>query len=171
MKNIYLLVLFGLILSSCKEYPGHRPNDPVKLMQTPTWGTVNKMNTGGDCHIDIINDKPGEGPKNHIVSKKTRLKIVGWGAISAKDGVTATNIAISLKPESTNTLRFFATTDEIHRPDVAEYFKNPLSLKTGFSSVINLSDVPEGIYTIEVIQHKDGENFRCQATAQLRIDK
>lgn len=174
MKIVYLFTLLVLFLSGCGDYPGHLPNDPVKLSSLPTWveSVRREIPDGGDCHIDSVNDKSGEGPQSHTVSRSgTPLKVTGWGAISVKNGVAATDIAISLKPEFADGLRFFAATAKLNRPDVAAYFKNPASVDTGFSAVIDLSDAQLGNYVLEVIQHKDGKNFKCQLSANIIVVK
>jgi len=171
MNKGYLIVLLGLALAGCGDYPGHRPGDALKMSQKANWGDVvgQAIALGGDCHIDSINDEPGEGRTSYTVKQSEPLKIVGWGAISAKDGVVTSDIAVALKDYSPLGVRLFATTSKGKRPDVAAYFKNPTSVDSGFSALIDLSDVPTGNYVLEVIQHKDGKDLKCQYTANITI--
>jgi len=176
MKIVCLIALLGLTVSGCNDYPGHQPNssNSVKMLPKPIWGnlTGQEIPLGGDCHIDSINDEPGEGSSSHTVRQSgPPLKIAGWGAVSVKDGVIAPDIAIALKSNSAQSARLFAAVTKGKRQDVAEYFKNPASIDTGFKAAIDLSDVSPGSYVLEVIQHKNGENFRCQLTSNITVEK
>jgi len=174
MKKMCLIGLLGLFLSGCSEYPGHLPADSVKMSYKPAWSdSINpEILLGGDCHIDSINENPGEGLQSHTVRRTDpALKISGWGAISVKDGVVASDIAIALKSASAQGTRLFATATKKKRPDVAEFFKNPASVDTGYIVAIDLSDVPTGKYLLEVILHKDEKNFKCQNTSKIIVKK
>lgn len=174
MKSMWLIVLLVLSLSGCRDYPGHQPTvGAVQLVPKPLWGDVvsPEISSGGDCHIDSINDNSGEGAPSHTVSQSgTVLKVAGWGAISAKDGVLASDIAVALKSKSPENTRFFAQTTKEKRQDVADYFKNPASIDTGFRVMIDLFDVSPGEYVLEVIQYKDGKILKCQHTANIIIE-
>lgn len=173
MKNEFLVALIGLLLVGCDDYPGRQSNALAKLSSFPTWVESIRLEipVGGDCHIDSINDKPGEGSPSYTVGQSAALKVAGWGAISVKDGVTATEIAIALKPDHPDGRRLFASTTRVKRQDVADYFKNPAAIDSGFVGAIDLSDVAPGNYVLEVIQHKDGNNFKCQNTSNLTVIK
>lgn len=183
MKYMYLVVVLGLTLVGCNEYPGQAvkeivkpveiPKDNIKFTLKPDWGPSigEDLPLGGDCHIDSINDKMAEGSEPHTVSQSgAAMKVYGWGAIAAKDGVTATDIALALKSKSGGA-RLFAKPLRYKRPDVAEYFKSPASVDTGFKAEISLNDVSPGQYVLEVIQHKEGKYFKCQYTANLVVTK
>lgn len=169
-----LLGLSGLSLTGCNDYPGAQNDGSVKLAHKPIWGdtTDQQISLGGNCHIDSINDKPGEGPASHTVKQSgPALKVSGWGAISVKEGVMASDIMISLRRNSNQEARLFAVTTRGKRPDVADYFKNSASIDTGFKSALDLSDIAPGDYLLEVIQHKDGKSFKCEYTANIIIEK
>lgn len=174
--------MLSIALVGCDEYPGHRKdgaqgtsNNPIstqKMTDKPSWGRIaQEYSFGGDCHIDSINDEPGEGLANYTVKQGAILKVVGWGAISAKEGVIANDIALALKNNSVESHRLFAKATKWKRPDVAEYFKNPSSVDSGFRVAIDLSDVPSGNYLLEVIQHKDGKSLKCHHIAKIIIEK
>lgn len=174
MNKVGIIALLGLSLIGCNEYPGHRPNDGVKMTAKPIWGNSigREIPLGGDCHIDTVNNELAEGTLSHTVKGSgPALKVTGWGAISVKDGVIASDIAIALKSKSAQGTRLFATATKEKRQDVADYFKNPASVDTGFIAAIDLSDVPPGEYVLEVIQHKDGKNIKCQYTSNIIIKK
>ena len=169
-----LLGLSGLSITGCNDYPGAQNDGRVKLAHKPIWGdtTEQQISLGGNCHIDSINDKPGEGPASHTVKQSgPALKVSGWGAISVKEGVMASEIVLGLKRNSNQETRLFAVTTRGKRPDVADYFKNPASIDTGFKSALDLSDIAAGDYLLEVIQHKDGKTFKCEYTANIIIEK
>lgn len=184
MKMLCIVALLSLPLIGCNDYPGPATKEvakvggkisgSVKLTPIPNWGGSigQDITLGGDCHIDAINDKPGEGPESHTISQSTSaLKVSGWAAVSVKEGVVASDIALALKSNASQGTRLFATPIRDKRQDVADYFKNPASVDTGFKSSIDLSDVTPGEYILEVIQNKDGKNFRCQYTAKVIIEK
>lgn len=176
MKKVCSLALVGLVLSGCNDYPGHQPNanNSVKMLSEPIWGdlTEREISLGGDCHIDSINDEPGEGFSRHTVRRSgPALKVAGWGAVSVRDGIIASDIAIALKSNSAQGTRLFAAATKGKRQDVAEYFKNPASVDSGFEAAIDLSDVSPGGYVLEVILHKDGENIKCQLASNITITK
>ena len=168
---LVVFIFMGLSLSGCNDYPGRQD---VKMTHTTSWGDSNEQEIilGGFCHIDSINDVSGEITSPHIVSRdRSVLKVVGWATVSGKDGLTASDIAIALKPNAPSGARLFAAASKGKRPDVADYFKNLASVDSGFKVTIDLSDVPPGTYILEVIQHKDGKNIKCQATADIIIKK
>ncbi|MDO8843249.1 hypothetical protein [Methylicorpusculum sp.] len=172
MKNVCLISFLGLFLSSCNDYPGHKPNDYVKMSPKARWDDANSqvIPLGGDCHIDSINDVSGEVFMSHSVSQsKPPLNVVGWSAISGKEGIVASDVAIALKNKLPPNLRLFAKTTREKRADVAEYFKNPASVDTGFKAAIDISDVSPGEYVLELIQHKDGNTYKCQFTSNITI--
>lgn len=174
MGKLCLISLMGLFLSGCDDYPGKLPGSAVKMTANPLWSDSigDEIAIGGDCHIDSINNEPGEGPQSHTVMQNgAAMKVAGWGAISAKDGVVAAHIAIALKSKSVHGTRLFAAATQGKRLDVAEYFKNPASVDSGFSASIDLSDVPPGEYVLEVIQQGEGKNYKCQWTSVLNIEK
>jgi hypothetical protein len=160
MKKIYIVVLFGLSLPGCDEYPGVAANGAAKMTTQPVWGDSIRgdIPIGGDCHIDSINGELGEGPSTYAARQEVPLKVVGWGAISAKEGILASDIAVALEG---NGVRRFAPVARVKRQDVADYFKNAGSADTGFSVAIDLSSVLPGTYVLEVIQHKDGKDWKC----------
>ena len=183
-KIFYIVVLVNLLLAGCGDYPGQtsnegakvvaKPDEGAKLTLKPNWGdlTGQEIPQGGDCHIDSINNKEGEGPEFHTVSRSgPPMRVSGWGAISVKEGVIASNIALALRSSSSQGVRLFAAPIRGKRQDVADYFKSPASIDTGFKSAIDLSDVTPGDYWLEVIQHKDGATFKCQYTARIIIEK
>lgn len=184
MRMLYVVALLSLPLIGCNDYPGQttkevakvgeKINGSVKLTPKPNWdGSIGQdIALGGDCHIDVINDKLGEGPESHTIKQSTSaLKVSGWAAVSVKEGVMASDIALALKSNATQGTRLFATPIRDKRQDVADYFKSPASIDTGFKTSIDISDVTPGDYTLEVIQHKDGKTFRCQYTAKIIIEK
>jgi hypothetical protein len=172
ISGLHLIALIGLILSACQKYPGHRPSDGVGTASQLPWERKNistEIPVGGDCHIDSINDEPAEGSK-HVLKQGLPMSVSGWGAISVTDGIVASNIALSLKNKSTNT-RVFAVTTPDKRRDVADYFKSPKSIDTGFKSMIDISDLSPGDYILEVIQHKNEQNLRCRYAVEIIIKR
>lgn len=176
MKALFLAILLSASVAGCGDYPGHQPisKDAVRPVSTPTWGKLNiqDITPGGDCHIDTINDEPGESAAKRTISRSASvLKVTGWGAISVKDGLLASNIALALRSNSPGGTYLFAATTPTNRPDVAAYFKNSTSAAAGFTAMIDLSDVDVGEYTLEVIQHREGKNLICQYTPIIGVEK
>lgn len=170
MKKIFTFALLGFALSGCNDNSGHS----IKMSPKLAWGDLigQEIALGGDCHIDSINDKPGEGTQSHVVKQHgSGLKVVGWNAISVRDGVMASDVAIALRSNSKQGASLFVAPNKEKRKDVADYFKNSASIETGFSAEIDLSDVIPGNYVLEVIQHKDGKNLKCSYTANIIIEK
>jgi len=173
-KKICSIVLLGLFLSGCNDYPGHWSNAAVTLTPKPSWDdSINQVVAiGGDCNIDTINNELGDGSVSHSVKQSdSTLKVSGWGAISVKGGVVASDIALAMKSNLAQGDRLFAPTTKGRRPDVADYFKNPASVDTGFKSEIDLSNLTPGDYVLEVIQHKDGKSLKCPVTANIIVEK
>ncbi len=173
-KIILILFMMGLSLFACNDYPGHKQITGVKLSLKPIWGELQEQEIvlGGDCHLDGINDESGEETDPHTIRKReTALKVVGWAAVAGKDGVIASDIAIALKPNSESTVRLFAPVNRGKRPDVADYFKNPATVDSGFNVAINLTDIPPGQYILELIQHKDRKNYKCQITSIISVEE
>ena len=176
MTKTCFIALLGLLLLllGCDEYPGKIPTGAVKMTPKLYWIDAVGLEPaiGGDCHIESINDKATEERPVHTVKESgDAMKVVGWAAISAKIGIVANHIAIGLKSKTGPGSRIFASATRGKRPDVAAYFMNPGSLDTGFSAVLDLSDVPPGEYLLELIQHRDGKNYQCQQTSILDIER
>lgn len=173
-KTLYISIIIGLSVCACKKYPGQKENDGIRMTSRPAWSDsiASVIPLGGDCHFDSVNDKPGEGTVAHVVKQSGPvLNVVGWGAISAKNGIAASDIAVALNSKAILGLRLFAMATRGKRPDVAEYFNSPLSVDSGFSVSINLSDVPVGNYELELIQNRDGKTLKCNYTQDIIVEK
>lgn len=173
-KKMCSIILLGLFLSGCDDYPGNWPNEAVTMQPKPSWGDSisQEIAIGGDCNIDTINEELVAGSVSHTVKQTgSALKVSGWGAISIKGGVIASDIALAMYSNSGQGARFFATPTRVRRPDLASYYKNPASVDAGFKSVIDLSNVVPGDYVLEVIQHKWGKNYKCPVTANIIVAK
>jgi hypothetical protein len=83
----------------------------------------------------------------------------------------ASDIALVLKSAAPQNVRLFATPGKAQRPDVAEYFKNPAAVNTGFVAEIDVAALSPGEYLLEVLQHKGGKVLKCGYTANLTIEK
>jgi hypothetical protein len=164
-----IVISLTLAISGCNDYPGHKPFDPVKLSANPSWGELANSVIGGDCNIDSINDRPGSNPTRNIIHKEQYLTVKGWAALSILNSNSPSNIVIALKEKVANGTRRFVITDLVKRPDVAEYFKNPGAISTGFNAVIDLSGIPTGEYELEIFQNNRGVNTICQYTGQISI--
>jgi hypothetical protein len=172
-KMLLVPIFIGLSLSSCNEYPGAKTTNLVKMSANlPFDDSVGqKITIGGDCNIEGINDLQVDvGSIHHVNKVRNVLSVMGWAAISAKDGVMPSGIAISLNSRSVPSNQLFAPTIREKRADVANYFKNPLSVDTGFTVKVDLTDVSEGNYELAVILHKDGKDFKCPLTKNIIVD-
>lgn len=168
MNKIFLVSLVGLSFVGCGEHP----SDSTKLTATPAWGGGVEMGLGGDCHIDSVNDKLWSDAQTHIVKQGgPALRVLGWGAVSIRKGVLASDLAVTLRERTGQGNRLFAATTRQKRTDVADFFKNSAAADSGFGASINLSDIPLGIYVLEVVQHKDGVNYRCSYTTNIAVEK
>lgn len=164
-----IAVTLTLTVLGCNDYPGHKLTDPMKLSSAPSWGKVTQTVIGGDCNIDSINDTPGLGSIEHLIPHDQNLSVKGWAAISVQNTTEPSNIALALRAKSNNETRLFVMTDSIKRPDVADSFKNPGALSSGFSAVIDLSTVRPGPYELEIFQNNHGTATVCQYTAPISI--
>ena len=126
--------------------------------------------TGGDCHIDSINSEPGEGPQTHSINHNSPPFLTsGWAAISIKEGITTSDIALSLRKKEPENVRFFQSVNKVKRQDVADYFKSPLVIDSGFKAMVDLSNVAPGEYLMEVLQLRNNVVYSCQYNANLII--
>lgn len=55
------------------------------------------------------------------------------------------------------------------RPDVAEYFKSPNALHTGYRFAITLEGVDPGSYDVDLFYQVDGVDFFCETGKKLLI--
>lgn len=170
MNKLFIASLFGLSLIACSD-----PSSELsKLTPKPAWGEQigGQIGVGGDCHIDSINDKPWSDAQTITVKQSgPALKVLGWGAVSVREGLLPSYLAVALRGAAGQGNRLFATTTKQKRADVADFFKNPAAADSGFSANISLSDMVPGNYVLEVIQHKDGLNYRCSYTTNIIIEK
>lgn len=170
MNKVFISSLFGLCLIGC----GDHSSDLSKLTLKPAWGEQigGQIGVGGDCHIDSINDKPWADAQTFVLKQSgPALKVLGWGAVSIRAGLLSSDLAVALRGTTGQGNRLFATTTKQKRTDVADFFKNSAAADSGFSANISLSDMTPGNYVLEVIQHKDGVNYRCSYTTNILIEK
>jgi hypothetical protein len=168
-SKLAIAIALTLTLLGCNDYPGHRPSDPTKLLPAPDWGSGNKTIIGGECNIDSINDQPGSGATGHELDHDQILVVKGWASVAANSSSAPSIIAISLKEKSGAGNRHFAMPKLIDRPDVADFFKNPGAISSGFYVAIDISTLSNGNYDLEVFQNNHGVNTICPYTASISI--
>lgn len=171
-RLLLVVVYFSISLLGCSDYPGAKSNAGLKLALEPTWGGGKQIANGGICHIDSINDKPGETTMIYEIDRDMGLRVSGWSALSVEDGVVAEDVNLSLRlAEDIHGLRYFVKADKVSRQDVVEYFKNPKLVDTGFKVLIDIKNLRPGKYIIEVIQSKEGiENILCPVIGAFFIN-
>lgn len=177
MKKTLSAILATLIVAGCSDSGQQKtaatgaaaPSIPsVKLGAAPAWVPAGDIAPGGECNIDAVNDKHGLNNNVHSVSRKSPgINTWGWAALSTKDGIAASEIALTLKNAAG--VRRFAPVTRYARPDVADYFKNPGIAESGFKALVSVADVEPGGYQMEVVMAKDGKIAACKWAAQITI--
>lgn len=157
MRNYIALVTLGIcMLSGCDSGGATKSVDPIKS-ETKIYSTFPdayagfQRKTGGACGFD----QPKTEGENYYFS--------GWATISAKDGILAETIVIGLL---NGNMENFVIPSKQKRQDVADYFKSPSLLNSGFSVYLDkkyLSSASK-VVAYQVFQ---GGIYACEVTATL----
>lgn len=113
----------------------------------PTKSNFQKI--GGICAIDIINDAV---TRNAVVSKATnQLSIIGW-AVDIENSSVPKTVIIQLATIDNDNAFYIETLNRIQRPDVINALNNSIFENSGFIATARLGKVPEGKYTLKILQ-------------------
>ncbi len=111
-----------------------------------------------DFGIDWINGSPATPPA--VVSN--RLAVKGWTAISAKDGILADRVFLTLS--NAHQVLYLETHIE-PRPDVSNLFGHRQMMESGFTSDVDVSKL-NGAYTLGLARLYKGKLDSC---TQLKV--
>lgn len=125
--------------------------------------TADPYRTGGHCSLDDLN---GRSPIFDVmrVHRGEPLKVSGW----AFNDVRMPDETLFIL--STSAAQFRApVTRSRSRPDVAQYFKIPTLVDSGFDGAFGLSRLPDGIYDISILMRNGTVVTICHITPKLQI--
>ncbi len=127
-----------------------------KLLPSIPSGYTETKSSNCDGSIDIIN---GIFPAPKQTEVSGFITVDGWMAFSAKDGIAAEEIFITLK-NSDGLLKYF-TTQSKPRRDVNHYYNKLLMADVGFISSINVNDF-KGDYVLGAAIGYKGQLIHCR---------
>jgi hypothetical protein len=109
-----------------------------------------------DFGIDWINGVSPPKPPPSVVSNQLAVK--GWTAISAKDGIVADKVFLTL---SNGQQKLYLETRPEPRPDVNSHFGRPKMPESGFTTDVDVSKL-NGEYTLGLSRLYKGRLDSCQ---------
>ena len=117
-------------------------------------GRIERVPDHTDYSLESINDHPfplGKPPAR--ISRERPLTVAGW-AIDREAGQATAGVELVVGD------RGFETRYGLPRPDVAEYFKQPGLVDSGFRGMLPAGTLPPGEYTLRLrLRLSDGEHF------------
>lgn len=117
---------------------------------------ANEVSDYCDGHIDIIDNS---NPSSSNIELSGVAKIHGWLAESSKNGSLMNSTYITLIDENGN--RSFLSTNLRRRPDVADIFNHPSLINSGFTALVDLSDL-SGSYRLGLAGIKGTTLYTCR---------
>lgn len=131
------------------------PSAPVLLASLPApYSGYGAPVDGGGCAFEKLASTAGN-----------EVGIAGWAFIDAKTGALAERII--LKVDSSGSVKYVLPKGT-ERPDVADYFKNPKLVNSGFEQALPLPK-DQRPAVISVLLPFDGKLFQCGT--ELRIEE
>lgn len=125
------------------------------FLQSPRVATA-EATVDCDASFDAVN---GVSPVPTQVNAAGALRVQGWLAGSAKDGVLPDKIFLTLT-DPVGMTRYVGTRPQ-ERPDVADAYKQPRLRGSGFQSVVDLSSL-KGRYLLGMARLNDSRLYRCR---------
>lgn len=120
----------------------------------------------GICNIESIGDV--SGPEVDVpVQVESDIVISGWRTYQAADGTEAPAWLRVLGQDGSIAFQAALPATE-ERPDVAEAVNRESALQSGFRQM-QITGLPQGSYTIEVLLNGGAEWVRCLRTWQIQV--
>ncbi len=116
--------------------------------------------------VDTIN---GFRVDKKIINVSKTLLVYGWSTAYSTKSKVASNIYLTLTDMHGETK--YLETKKVVRPNLAEYFNNPMLLNAGYFANINISNI-EGKYALGISHMLNGSIKHCASPQiQLNINK
>lgn len=109
-----------------------------------------------DGVIDSINSA-AFAPRGYSAS--ALLSISGWLAISVKRGILPSAVYVTLTDDHGGVT--YIKTRRMPRPDVGEYFNQPVLIDSGYSAIGDLSSIKKGVYSLGLAIEASGRIAAC----------
>lgn len=170
VQSIALKPLYGASTLWSKHYTlrlkAYRPQQPAELPASvfdrmdsaPPAGYAEDESAGRcDASIDKINGivpTPQQTPQ--VIGS---LSVEGWLAVSAKDGIPADEVYVTLRDAAGVTR--YVKAKRSQRDDVSEHFKQA-GIPVGYAAVVDVSGL-HGNYTLGLLRSHKGRFERCGA--------
>jgi hypothetical protein len=119
--------------------------------------------TGDNCYLDTVNEQS----RNIDITIKHFLHLKGW-AIDMDNEKTPENITLILISDSD--LVYSIKGKRLERIDVADVFNNQSYLLSGFGAEGSVLDIPNGGYSIKIIQWSDKEKSYCDLKRYIEVN-
>ncbi len=120
----------------------------------------------GICSIESIGGVGGPA-LDSPVQVQSDTTVSGWRAHKAADGTEAP-AWLRVLGQDGGVMFQTPLPATVDRPDVADAVNRESALQSGFSQV-NVTGVPQGSYTIEVVMNAGSEWVRCIHTRQIQV--
>jgi hypothetical protein len=127
-----------------------------KIIKGTPNGMSESRSTICDGFIDVVN---GISPAPASLTISNTLSVVGWMAISAKDGVVPDAVFVTLSDE--NGIKIYIKARRTPRPDVNKAYKQPRMPDPGYTVFIDVSTL-SGKYTLGLSRIYKGTLESCQ---------
>jgi hypothetical protein len=143
-------------------HPKEAPAVPDAL---PQRYTRTEIRSGGSCNLDSLNGAGISGP-TFPVSHLSILHLAGWVADLAS-GAALPNVYVEIK--AVDGKRFYLDGSRVERPDVVAAFHKPSLLGSGFAASGRLSNLPQGPYSLRILQLGPDAAEACDVALKLDV--
>lgn len=173
-KKLAFIITAACALYGCGDDPRQQRTTKIFSPTNMPFGMDSKVVKpieGADCHIDSINDLPGEGREIYKATNEQEIMYFsGWAAISAGNGVAPNKVVLQLKSIKPEGPDYFYDVNKTIRDDVASYFNKKSLVNTGFEAEVNISNVKKGSYQLRVLELEGEKVHACKYTANIEIE-
>lgn len=119
------------------------------------------------CNLDIVAGAPASDVATLNRNTNTPSLFVGW-AVDGDTGKVPPVVVLELVAGQSH--YYVPATRITQRPDVAERFKQPSYLHSGFDVLASLATVEPGEYTVNVLQvTRSGQAISCDPKRRIKI--
>ena len=181
MKNkiITLVSCMGILLSACSDSDKNKPvqkveayvPDPAQIYQKAVSDMPANMPTlpqdTEPCFLDVLNNQNAVGV--NVLTDKSKAHLSGWAG-DVPNGKSPQEIWLEFDGIKQDTgLYYIKATPGAKRQDVADFFKKPGLVDTGWKVFADLTELTGGIYEVHVVMQVEQHWLTCDTKRVIQI--
>lgn len=119
------------------------------------------------CFLDVINNQSATGI--NVLTGKSKVYMSGWAG-DVPNGKSPQEVWIELDGIKQDTgFYYIKTASGIKRQDVADVFKKPGLVDTGWEVFVDLSEMAGGIYDVHIVMLVESKWMTCDTKRVIQI--